>query len=259
MSKPKIEVAVGFFVVIGFVILLIIVFFVSGIYFFRPGYHLSAIFDYVGIINRGAPVRFSGVRVGEVSEVKILKPETSQGKSRVEVRFFVEKHVEIREHYEVSIQGTHIMSEPHIAIKPVPEGGRLLKDGDRVPDGISPPTLDDLIKQGDSIAKRVDSLLGSVGSVLEDPETRTMLRQSLENMNQLLISLNSITAGQEKELREMVTNLSRATNEMSRLLEQINQAQGTIGKLVTEDEIYNDLRDFTREIKRNPWKLLKKG
>ena len=56
MSKPKLDVAVGFFVVIGFLILSMIVFFVSGVYFFRPGYHLTALFDYAGIINRGAPV-----------------------------------------------------------------------------------------------------------------------------------------------------------------------------------------------------------
>ena len=67
MNKPRFEVAVGFFVFTGFVILAMIVFFVSGVYMFRPGYHLSARFDYVGIINRGAPIRFSGMRVGEVT------------------------------------------------------------------------------------------------------------------------------------------------------------------------------------------------
>ena len=259
MNKPKFEVAVGFFVLVGFLILSIFVFFVSGIYFFRPGYHLVAVFDYVGIINKGAPVRFSGVRVGEVSKVTILKPVNEKEKAKVEVTFFVEKKVEIHENYLVSIQGTHIMSEPHIAITPVPGTGRLLKDGDIIPNGISPPTLDDLIKQGDSIAKRMDRLLANVGGVFEDAETRTMLRNSLVNMNQLLTSMNTITSGQEKELRSMITKLNRMTDEMGKALEHINQGQGTLGKLMTEDEVYNDLRDFTHEIKTHPWKLLKKS
>jgi len=259
MNKPKFEVAVGFFVLVGFLILSMIVFFVSGIYFFRPGYHLSAVFDYVGIINKGAPVRFSGVRVGEVSKVRILKPTSEKEKAKVEITFFVEKQIEIRENYQVSIQGTHIMSEPHIAITPVPGLGRILKNGDVIPNGISPPTLDDLIKQGDSIAKRFDKLLGNVGSVFEDADTRTMLRNSLVNMNQLLTSMNTITVGQEKELRTMVGNLSRTTEQMGKLLERLNQGQGALGKLITEDEVYNDLRDFTHEIKTHPWKLLKKG
>ena len=259
MNKPKFEVAVGFFVLVGFLILSVIIFFVSGIYFFRPGYHLSAVFDYVGIINKGAPVRFSGVRIGEVSGVRILKPTKENEKAKVEITFFVEKRVEIKDTYLVSIQGTHIMSEPHIAITPVPGPGRLLKDGDVIQNGISPPTLDDLIKQGDAIAKHLDELLINMGSVFRDPETGKMLHDSLVNMNQLLASMNMITVGQEKELRSMVSNLNRTADQMGKFLERVNQGEGTFGKLMKEDEIYNDLRDFTHDIKTHPWKLLKKG
>ena len=259
MSKPKLDVAVGFFVVIGFLILSMIVFFVSGVYFFRPGYHLTALFDYAGIINRGAPVRFSGVRVGEISKVRIVNPEGEKAKAKVEITFFVEKGIEVREHDEVSIQGTHIMSEPHIQITPVLDGGKVLQDGDIIPGGISPYSMDELIKRGESIAERLDALLGRVGGVFENPETRQMFRNSLENMNQFLASMNAVTAGQEKEMRAVVTNLSRATDEMSELLKRLNRAEGTLGKLIVEDEIYNDLRDFTKEIKTHPWRLLKKG
>ncbi|MBI4368066.1 MAG: MCE family protein [Candidatus Omnitrophica bacterium] len=258
MNKPRLEVAVGFFVLVGFLIFSIIVFFVSGIYFFRPGYHLSAQFDYVGIINKGAPVRFSGVRVGEVSKVRILKPQKEGESVKVEITFFVEKGVVVHEHYKFSVQGTHIMSEPHIAITPVVEGGRILKDGDVVADGISPPTLDDLIKQGNSIMERVDLFTKSITDAFGDQETLKLLKSSLVNMNQLLTSMNEITGGQEKDLRTMASNLNRVTQKMDILLGRINQAEGTLGKLVVEDELYNDLRDFTADIKKHPWKLFKK-
>jgi phospholipid/cholesterol/gamma-HCH transport system substrate-binding protein len=259
MAKPKFEVAVGFFVVVGFLIVSVIVFFVSGIYFFRPGYHLSAHFDYVGIINRGAPVRFSGVHVGEVSNVKILSSEGDAKQAKVEVRFFVDKYVEVREHYKVSVQGTHIMSEPHIEITPQPGAGRILKDGDVIPNGVSPATIDDLILRGDSISKRMDKLLENISVVFDDPETRTMMKESLKNMNQVLATMNSITSGQEKEFRDAISNLGRATDQMAEVLKRINQGEGTVGKLISEDEIYNDLRDLTKDIKKHPWKLFKKG
>jgi phospholipid/cholesterol/gamma-HCH transport system substrate-binding protein len=259
MNKPKFEVAVGFFVVVGFLLVSVMVFIVSGIYFFRPGYHLSAHFDYVGIINRGAPVRFSGVHVGEVSNVKILHSDGGAEQTKVEVKFFIEKGVQIKEHDKVSVQGTHIMSEPHIEITPQPGEGRILKDGDVIPNGISPATIDDLILRGDSISKRLDVLLGNVSVLFEDPETRKMMKDSLKNMNQVLASMSEITSGQEKEFRDAIGNLGQATNQMAELLKRINQGEGTIGKLVAEDEIYNDLRDFTKDIKSHPWKLLKKG
>ncbi len=256
MEKSRFEVTVGFFVVIGFLILSLIVFFVSGIYIFRPGYHLTATFDYVGIINQGAPVRFAGVRVGEVSRVDILKPQDEKSKTKIQVKFFVEKNVEVREHYEISVQGTHIMSEPHIAINPVYEGGRILKDGDVI-EGISPITMDDLIKRGESIAMRIDSLLEGVQDLF-DADTKKSLRRSIQNMDHLLKSMNAATEGQEKDLREIVVHLNQVTLEMSALLKRTNAGEGTLGKLVTQDEIYNDLRDFTHDIKTHPWKLFKK-
>src|SRR3990167_158610 len=106
MENKRFDINVGFFVVVSFLILSLVVFFVSGIYIFRPGYHLYATFDYVGIINRGAPVRFAGVRIGEVSKVEIIKPKDEKTKTKIQIKFFVEKNVEVREHYEVSVQGT---------------------------------------------------------------------------------------------------------------------------------------------------------
>ena len=258
MNKVRTEVAVGLFVVIGFLILSLFVFFISGIYFFRPGYRLRAVFDYVGIINQGAPVRFSGVIVGEVSKVTIVPAKSENEKARVEVTFFVEKGVMIRESDEISIQGNHIMSEPHIAITPRSGTGRLLKEGDLV-EGVSPISTDDLIKQGESITKRLNAILEAIGGPLDDPEAQKTLRNSLENMNQILASMKTIVSGQENEFRTMVINLNRFSTQMDQLLTRVNQGQGTLGKLVTDDEVYNDLRDFVRDIKSHPWRLLKKG
>ena len=258
MAKPRFEVAVGLFVVLGFLILSMIVFFVSGVYFFRPGYHLKAQFDYVGIIDRGAPVRFSGVRVGEVTKVDILEPGEERKTAKIEVTFFVERHVVVKDNYEVSVRGNHVMSEPHVSITPMPGEGRVLKDGDVVKEGISPFAMDDMFQEGQVILERMGKLLEDIGTAFEDPETKAMLSDSLKNMNNLLKSLNEIVVGEEEEYRAMIVNFNRVADEMAEMLERLNRAEGTIGKLITEDEVYLDLRDFVKEIKTHPWRLLKK-
>jgi len=258
MAKPRFEVAVGLFVVIGFLILSLIVFFVSGVYFFRPGYHLKAQFDYVGILNQGAPVRFAGFRVGEVTNVALLDGEKEGAATRVEVAFFVEKKVIIKDHYEVSVRGNHIMSEPHLAITPAAGDGRVLQDGDIIPNGISPQSMDDLFQHGSMILERLDKMLADVSGFLEDEETRKMLREAVQNMSELLESMNQIIRGNEEEFQSLVVNMNRASSEMVTLLETINQGDGTIGKLIKEDEIYVDMRDFVHEIKLHPWRLFKK-
>ncbi len=259
MKKSRFEVAVGLFVVLGFLILSMVVFFVSGVYFFRPGYHLTAHFDYVGIINKGAPVRFSGVRVGEVTDVNIIQAGTNKDQARVAVTIFIQKGIEIRDNYEISVRGTHIMSEPHVAISPLPGNGRVLKDGDVIENGVSPYSMDELFKESASMLTRVNKMLGDVSALLDDPKMREMVSHSFENMSRLLESMNTIVVGEEGEIRSMIINMSQVSKEMSEMIGTINRADGTVGKLIKSDEIYVDLRDFVRDIKSHPWRLLKKG
>ena len=56
-------------------------------------------------------------------------------------------------------------------------------------------------------------------------------------------------------LKERVGDLiGSASTVMSRL----EKGEGAIGKLMTEDKIYNDLEAFVEDIKKHPWKLLSK-
>ena len=113
MKKKNNEVQVGVFVILGFIFLTLVLFFVSGVYLFRSGYTIDVMYNYVSILNKGAPVRMAGVRVGEVSQVEIVYDEAKQT-NRVKVKLFIEKGVQIRENYAFTIRGTHVLSEPHV-------------------------------------------------------------------------------------------------------------------------------------------------
>ena len=49
--KRRNETTVGMFVVIAFILLTVSIFFISGVYFFRSGYTLSVIYNYVSILG----------------------------------------------------------------------------------------------------------------------------------------------------------------------------------------------------------------
>src|SRR5437773_1268253 len=130
------ELVVGAFVILGFIFLTLVLFFVSGVYLFRPGYKLNIIYEYVSILDKGAPIRMAGVRVGEVDKVELFYDHNMK-KTRVRVRIFIEKTTEIRENYTFKIQGTHVLSEPHIEITPNPGSFPVLKNGDTI-EGVTP-------------------------------------------------------------------------------------------------------------------------
>ncbi|MFA5168324.1 MAG: MlaD family protein [Candidatus Omnitrophota bacterium] len=205
MKKKSNEVSVGVFVILGFIFLTLVLFFVSGVYLFRSGYTVDVMFNYVSILNKGAPVRMAGVRVGEVSQVDIVYDDAKQN-NRVKVKLFIEKGVEIRENYAFTIRGTHILSEPHVEITPKPGTFPLLRKG-AVVEGVPLVAVEELMDQAHGTLGHIES--------------------------------SSIS--------------------LSNILGKVEKGDGTLGKLLKEDELYKEMEAFMKDVRAHPWKLLRKG
>jgi len=256
MKKSANEMTVGIFVIIGFILLTLTLFFVSGVYLFRSGYHVKVRYEYVSILNKGAPVRMAGVRVGEVSQVRLYFDETKK-KNCVEVKLFIEKGIEIRENYTFKIQGTHVLSEPHIEISPVAGDARLL-NGDDMVEGISPVPVEALIDRAHEISDEISEMMKKFRANVEDEGMIADLKTMVKNFSELSVALNTSVSGSEKELSQSVKNIEASTASLERILGQVESGEGTLGKLLMEDEIYNEMRAFVSDIRAHPWKLLKK-
>ena len=65
-----------------------------------------------------------------------------------------------------------------------------------------------------------------------------------------------------EETKKLVLKIEQAVTGLNDVLVQIKTGQGTLGKLVYEDDIYQniegstkDLKELTEDLKRHPWKL----
>jgi len=256
MKRKRTEILVGAFVILGFVLLSLVVFFVSGVYLVRPGYRINVVYNYVSILDRGAPVRMAGVRVGEVGGVNLLEDKET-GKTRVQVQVFIAKGFEIRENYMFSVRGTHILSEPHIEITPQPGQAPFLKEGDTV-QGVDPVPVEVLVDRADLIAGHLEAILGGLKGAMEDKETGKAIRETTQNLASLTRSLNEILSGSEGEMKDTLKQLNASTKSLEVILTKIERGEGTVGKLVSEEELYREMKEFVQEIKARPWRLLKR-
>ncbi|MBM3251532.1 MAG: MCE family protein [Candidatus Omnitrophica bacterium] len=57
---------------------------------------------------------------------------------------------------------------------------------------------------------------------------------------------------------EIASKLEESLGALKEIIRKINEGEGTIGKFVTDDEIYKDLELLVDDLKNNPWKLLHK-
>lgn len=59
-------------------------------------------------------------------------------------------------------------------------------------------------------------------------------------------------------MQELSENAKAITESTTVVLGRLERGEGTIGKLLVEEKIYNDLQEFVEDIKEHPWKLLVK-
>lgn len=256
MKKKRNEVAVGIFVILGFIFLTLVLFFVSGVYLFRPGYKIEVMYEYVSILNKGAPVRMAGVRVGEVDNVRLFYDEAKK-KSRVRVKLFIEKGVEIRENYVFTIRGTHILSEPHIEITPQPGTFPILRKGALV-EGLTPVPMEALIDRAHEISDQLAAILKSVREGVASDGTAKELKDMIHNLSELSGELNTSLKGSGGNVGTSVRNIESSTASLNAILSKVQSGEGTLGQLLMKDDLYKELDAFVKDVRAHPWKLLKK-
>ena len=143
LDKAKLELTVGFFVVIGMAALFFLAMKVSNLGSFSSdvGYEIGANFENVGGLKVRAPVMMAGVNIGEVSHIS-LDTETFEAK----VTFMLGGEYKLPIDTSASIFTSGLLGEQYIALEP--GGDDLnLKPGDVIKLSQSAMVLEQVLGQ----------------------------------------------------------------------------------------------------------------
>ncbi len=89
----------------------------------------------------------------------------------------------------------------------------------------------------------------------------------MSDVRNTLAMLNRVgeTIGPEEQeaIRQSLMRLDRVTHRadaalvrVDAMIERLQQGKGTVGQLLQDEEIYDDLKELLRDIKHHPWKLI---
>ncbi len=213
---------VGVFFLGGVSLLFIALVAIKDINLFKQGYKIQVIFDFAEGMKRASPVRFCGVDIGEVQEVVVVN--STKG-PHVQARVNLEKGVKIPKGSYFFINSLSLFGEKYLEITPPEEFSGYIKEGETIK-GISPVPLFKLFAD---FSKTMDELR----SFVKEGE----IKESLENT---------------------MKNLEEISLEAKKLILDVRDKKGTIGKLFYDDSLYQETEEFISDIKKNPWKLLYK-
>ncbi len=91
-----------------------------------------------------------------------------------------------------------------------------------------------LLKDAREAMANVNRVTATVGS----PEEQAKLKKTLEEVSQLATRANAAAADAQS------------------IVSHIKKGQGTVGALVMDEAIYDDVQEMVRDLKHNPWKFL---
>ncbi|MCF7907387.1 MAG: MlaD family protein [Candidatus Omnitrophica bacterium] len=221
-KKNIVYIKVGSFFLGALIIVFITLISLKEVNIFKGTYEVTVTFDFAEGLANASPVRFCGVDVGEVRTVVVKE---IGDKPLVFVYAKIEKGVNIPKDSYFFVNSLSLFGEKYLEIDPPQKVTAYIQEGDIV-EGISPVPLFDIFASA-------SKTMNEVRAFLREGE----IKQSVANI---------------------VNNIEDVTLEVKGLLEDMKDKQGTIGRLLYDDSLYQTTEEFIGDLKAHPWKLLHK-
>lgn len=170
-GKTKMELKVGIFVFIGIVILTIFILSIGNFRTWTSRYNAIFVYNFINGVKIGAPVRFAGVDVGEVKEIKFYYV-AEEAKTKVDIICSVQKEVKIPLDSTVWVNTLGLLGEKYIEIIPGEDYSNVLASNQKMA-GIDPLAMHDVMRLAQGIAENINESIvkiknkeGTLGKLL---------------------------------------------------------------------------------------------
>lgn len=239
-TRRKSELRAGLFINLAAVLFVITLFFFGGSFNpFSRGipYHFT-LPDALGLM-KGAKVLVSGVDAGEVSRLEV---DPSTGRVIVDVSVSRRFGQVIRQDSIASLSTQGVLGDKVVMITPgnrqspaLPQGGELhsraLSDVSQV------------VSQGDLLLRNLNSLILALDRVAQPLSTTARTRQITRDASLTLAHLARLTEKLDRGVN--AESLTQSLAALNGILSKINDGSGTLGALVNDPGIYDDLKALT--------------
>jgi ABC-type transporter Mla subunit MlaD len=172
---------------------------------------------YAGGLNAGAPVLFSGIKVGQVTSVEPWSDDPTQ----IEIGFTVKSGIPLNQTSTATVGTVTVMTAPALMITTRSNTARLIAAGGVVPSA-EPVNLEELEAKVSSLAVSADSVL---------VEVRKDIPALTDGARTLLANLNQITGTQnQKRIEQTLVNLNALLERESPKIAQITDQISDLAK-----------------------------
>lgn len=201
--------------------------------FSTKGYTVKVQFQNVDGVNLSSPVMFNGFEVGMVEDIVIKETD---GDTKIELILWLNEKAKLREGAKAYIKNLGFMGEKYIGLTSGNKGGAYLA-ADSVIMGQEPANFEQLISDGEEIAKRLKSISQNIDERLENnkedlDETLSNLNVVMKDLAGIARNINERLSANEKKIDDTITNMH---------------------------DLSVNLEELSYDLKLNPWKIMYRG
>jgi len=207
--KNSLETRLGVFAALVVIAALIIMETLGGADFFHRGYQLSALFDTVQALKVGDSVKMAGVEIGRVQNIAIEN-------EKVRVTMKLNSGTVVKTDSQASIKFTGLMGQNFVSLSFGTPDAPKATDG-AVLATVEQPDLNAIMAKLNDAATGIQNLTKSFTG---------------DTINNLLGPLTDL-------IRQNSGHLSASISNIEAISGQIASGQGTVGKLIYTDTLYN--------------------
>ena len=269
--------------VIGGILLFIYGFsYLKGKSIFKDTKTLYTVYDEVEGLIPGAKVTINGLSIGKISNIDFL-PSTT----KILVTMDVRKELNFSTESAAMLYEVGLIGGKAISIVPKFDNNKTIQSGDTLRSEIKPSFTDLINRQIEPLQIKIESMLTSADSLFVgvsnvlDSDTQANLNNTLENLSVTMENLNNaslaahnILAQNQEQLNATFVNIkdtsenlksitdsissaeiSRSINQFSKtvaglntIVSAIDAGEGTAGKLIRDEALYDNLRAATKEL-----------
>jgi len=241
-SKGANNFVVGMFVFVSLLVVAGFIVFMGGSSVFQGEYKLKVRLEDARGLNIGAPVFLSGLLIGRVA-TKDLPNDSPNG---IDVTVTVSKDYKerIRSDSEATTSTTGMLGDQVIVISPGTDAFPELQPGDYVKTKIV-KKLEDYLADGGNAVENLNKAAFHLSKLLEGLTTTNRLDNILKNIEVLSGNMSQQLSGSKKD------NLGPALVHLESILKKIDKGDGTLGALVNDPTLHEDLRILLGGAKRS--------
>jgi phospholipid/cholesterol/gamma-HCH transport system substrate-binding protein len=251
---------VGIVITIGIFVLIIGLLFAGGIGDLFAGKSvIHAVFKNVQGLRPGAPVRFGGMEIGRVTEMRF--DPTSRIRVSLSIRTDVLQY--LRTDSQAQLLTLGLLGDKYVALSPGSPQGDPLQEGDTL-QGELERGLGEVVQTTEQVIGRIDILIqevekifsqlhiekGTLAKLLSDPRLYDDVRASIQSLNALLEKVNAGqgSLGMLITDPELYQQLSAAARRIESFAAELSENRGSLRRFIEDPALYENLLETSRHM-----------